>query len=128
MSVKAITDSSALVFGGTAGIGLASAERLLRDGLPRLVIATQAGGVKADGRSLAAQIESSRVNEKLMAGTINNLTTSSENITSAESRIRDVDMAAEMAEYTKLSVINQAATAMLAQANQQPEQVLSLLQ
>ncbi|MDX3806666.1 SDR family NAD(P)-dependent oxidoreductase [Bosea thiooxidans] len=38
MSVKAITDSSALIFGGTAGIGLASAERLLRDGLPRLLI------------------------------------------------------------------------------------------
>ena len=66
--------------------------------------------------------------ENRLEHTINNLTTSSENITSAESRIRDVDMAAEMAEYTKLSVINQAATAMLAQANQQPEQVLSLLQ
>ncbi|HWR44472.1 flagellin [Sporomusa sp.] len=59
--------------------------------------------------------------------TINNLTTSSENLTSAESRIRDVDMASEMAEYTKLSTLNQAATAMLAQANQLPQQVLSLL-
>ena len=66
--------------------------------------------------------------ENRLEHTINNLTTSSENITSAESRIRDVDMAAEMAEYTKLSVINQAATAMLAQANQQPQQVLQLLQ
>jgi flagellin len=60
--------------------------------------------------------------------TINNLTTSSENLTSAESRIRDVDMASEMAEYTKLSTLNQAATAMLAQANQLPQQVLTLLQ
>lgn len=60
--------------------------------------------------------------------TINNLTTSSENLTAAESRIRDVDMASEMAEYTKLSVLTQAATAMLAQANQQPQQVLTLLQ
>ncbi|HWQ62497.1 MAG TPA: flagellin [Negativicutes bacterium] len=59
--------------------------------------------------------------------TINNLTTTSENLTAAESRIRDVDMASEMAEYTKLSVISQAATAMLAQANQQPQQVLTLL-
>jgi flagellin len=59
--------------------------------------------------------------------TINNLTTTSENLTAAESRIRDVDMASEMADYTKLSVITQAATAMLAQANQQPQQVLSLL-
>ncbi|MDR7868242.1 MAG: flagellin [Sporomusaceae bacterium] len=59
--------------------------------------------------------------------TINNLTTTSENLTAAESRIRDVDMASEMATYTKLSVISQAATAMLAQANQQPQQVLTLL-
>lgn len=59
--------------------------------------------------------------------TINNLTTTSENMTSAESRIRDVDMAAEMAEYQKNSVLQQAAQAMLAQANQQPQQVLSLL-
>lgn len=59
--------------------------------------------------------------------TINNLTTSSENLTSAESRIRDVDMASEMSKYTQKSVLNQAATAMLAQANQLPQQVLSLL-
>ncbi len=60
--------------------------------------------------------------------TINNLETSSENLSSAESRIRDVDMAAEMATYQKNSVLQQAAQAMLAQANQQPQQVLSLLQ
>ena len=65
--------------------------------------------------------------ENRLDHTINNLTTASENLTSAESRIRDVDMASEMAEYTKLSVLTQAATAMLAQANQQPQQVLSLL-
>ncbi|HWR39259.1 MAG TPA: flagellin [Patescibacteria group bacterium] len=59
--------------------------------------------------------------------TINNLTTTSENLTAAESRIRDVDMASEMATYTKYSVLNQAATSMLAQANQLPQQVLSLL-
>ncbi|KYC64881.1 flagellin [Heyndrickxia coagulans] len=59
--------------------------------------------------------------------TINNLTTSSENLTSAESRIRDVDMAKEMSEQTKQSILAQAAQAMLAQANQQPQQVLQLL-
>ncbi|HML90385.1 MAG TPA: flagellin [Methylomusa anaerophila] len=59
--------------------------------------------------------------------TINNLTASSENLTAAESRIRDVDMASEMATYTNKSVLNQAATAMLAQANQLPQQVLTLL-
>lgn len=60
--------------------------------------------------------------------TINNLGTASENLTASESRIRDVDMAKEMMEFTKNSILSQAATAMLAQANQQPQGVLQLLQ
>ncbi|MBW9170638.1 flagellin protein [Clostridium estertheticum] len=59
--------------------------------------------------------------------TIANLGTSSENLTSAESRIRDVDMAKEMSTFSKNNILNQAAQAMLAQANQQPQQVLALL-
>ena len=59
--------------------------------------------------------------------TINNLNTSSENITAAESRIRDVDMAKEMMTMTKENIKAQAAQAMLAQANQAPQQVLQLL-
>ncbi|CAM3349741.1 flagellin [Paenibacillus lupini] len=59
--------------------------------------------------------------------TINNLGTASENLTAAESRIRDVDMAKEMMEQTKNSILAQAAQAMLAQANQQPQGVLQLL-
>jgi len=59
--------------------------------------------------------------------TINNLGTSSENLTSAESRIRDVDMAKEMSTFSKNNILAQAAQAMLAQANQQPQQVLQLL-
>jgi len=59
--------------------------------------------------------------------TIANLGTSSENLTAAESRIRDVDMAKEMMEFTKSSILTQAAQAMLAQANQQPQGVLQLL-
>jgi flagellin len=59
--------------------------------------------------------------------TIANLGTSSENLTSAESRIRDVDMAKEMATFSKNNILSQAAQAMLAQANQQPQQVLQLL-
>jgi Flagellin and related hook-associated proteins len=60
--------------------------------------------------------------------TVNNLGTTSENLTSAESRIRDVDMAAEMMEMTKNNVLAQAAQSMLAQANTQPQNVLKLLQ
>lgn len=59
--------------------------------------------------------------------TINNLGTSSENLSAAESRIRDVDTAKEMMNFTKNSILQQAATAMLAQANQQPQNVLQLL-
>jgi len=59
--------------------------------------------------------------------TIANLGTSSENLTSAESRIRDVDMAKEMSTFSKNNILAQAAQAMLAQANQQPQQVLTLL-
>ncbi len=60
--------------------------------------------------------------------TINNLDTSSENLQASESRIRDVDMAKEMTEFTKNNILTQAAQAMLAQANQQPQSVLQLLQ
>ncbi len=59
---------------------------------------------------------------------INNLDTSAENLTAAESRIRDLDMAKEMTNYTKNNILVQAATAMLAQANSAPQGVLQLLQ
>ena len=60
--------------------------------------------------------------------TINNLSVQTENITAAESRIRDVDMAKEMMAYTKNNILVQASQAMLAQANQVPQGVLQLLQ
>ncbi len=60
--------------------------------------------------------------------TINNLDTTSENTQSAESRIRDTDMAEEMVEYSKNNILSQAGQSMLAQANQQTQGVLSLLQ
>jgi flagellin len=59
--------------------------------------------------------------------TVDNLNTMNENVTSSESRIRDVDMAEEMTNFTKNNILNQAAQAMLAQANQLPQGVLQLL-
>lgn len=59
--------------------------------------------------------------------TINNLSTSAENLIAAESRIRDVDMAKEMMEMTKNNILQQASQSMLAQANQTPQNVLQLL-
>ncbi|WP_096434751.1 flagellin [Alteribacter populi] len=63
-----------------------------------------------------------------MEHTINNLQVTHENLTSSESRIRDADMAKEMTEFTRNNILNQSATAMLAQANQLPQGVLQLLQ
>lgn len=59
--------------------------------------------------------------------TIANLSTAAENLSAAESRIRDVDMAAEMAAFTRSQILLQAGTAMMAQANQKPQSVLQLL-
>lgn len=78
------------------------------------------GTVSSERASLGA-------NQNRLEHTINNLTTTSENLSAAESRIRDVDMAKEMMEFTKNNILNQASTAMLAQANQMPQGVLQLL-
>ncbi len=78
-----------------------------------------------------AKVSSERANlgsvQNRLEYNVNRIASSSENMTTAESRIRDVDMAKEMMEYTKNSILMQAAQAMLAQANQQPQQVLQLL-
>ncbi|MFA1714215.1 flagellin Hag [Peribacillus frigoritolerans] len=66
-------------------------------------------------------------NQNRLEHTINNLGTSSENLSAAESRVRDTDMAKTMMEQTKNSILAQASQAMLAQANQQPQGVLQLL-
>jgi len=66
--------------------------------------------------------------ESRLNAAINNLLVARENFQSAESRIRDVDVAAEAAELTRLNILQQAASAVLAQANQQPALALSLLQ
>lgn len=77
--------------------------------------------------SVSAQRSKLGAFQNRLEHTINNLGTSSENLTAAESRIRDVDMAKEMMNQTKNSILSQAAQAMLAQANQQPQGVLQLL-
>lgn len=64
--------------------------------------------------------------ENRLTHTINNLSTQSENLTSAQSQITDVDMASEMSNYTRSNILVQSATAMLAHANQLPQGVLSL--
>ncbi|PXW93016.1 flagellin [Streptohalobacillus salinus] len=66
-------------------------------------------------------------NQNRLEHTIANLDNSSENLSAAESRVRDVDMAKEMMEMTRANILSQASQSMLAQANQQPQSVLQLL-
>ena len=105
------------------GLGISTVDVSNQDGA-KAAIATiddainTVSGTRADLGALQNRLEH----------TVNNLGVTSENLTAAESRIRDVDMAKEMMEYTKNNILSQAAQAMLAQANQQPQGVLQLLQ
>ena len=83
--------------------------------------------IDAATKKVSAQRSKLGANQNRLEHTIKNLGTSSENLTASESRIRDVDMAKEMMNFTRNNVLNQASQAMLAQANQLPNQVLQLL-
>ncbi|MCM3760907.1 flagellin [Alkalihalobacillus oceani] len=77
--------------------------------------------------SVSAQRSNLGAFQNRLEHTISNLDNSAENLQAAESRIRDVDMAREMMEYTRANILSQASQAMLAQANQAPQSVLQLL-
>lgn len=81
-------------------------------------------------RVVKASYQEASIGEKMnrLEFTSSNLTTASENLQSAEATYRDADMAKEMTQLTKNNILNQAATQMLAQANQQNQGVLNLLQ
>ncbi len=97
-------------------------------------LTSTAGATAAIGTLDTALKDVSTVRAKLGAfqnrfeHTINNLNVAVENLSASESRIRDVDMASEMVNFTKNQILSQAGTAMLAQANQAPQSVLRLLQ
>lgn len=107
----------------------------LRDmGLEDLDVSSEKSATEAIDRIDSAMQFISSIRGRLGASqnrlesTINSLDVTSENMTAAYSRIMDVDMAEEMTQYTTAQVITQAATSMLAQANERPSQVLQLLQ
>ena len=113
------------------GIGDMSSKGL---GIDKVDISNQDGAAKAIDTiknaidRVSAQRASLGATQNRLEYTINNLDTASENLQAANSRIRDTDMAKMMMEYTKTNVLTQSAQAMLAQANQQPQSVLQLLQ
>jgi len=138
-NTKALLDGT---FTGTIHIGANTGQNLVINisnmgvsalGISGLAISTQALADAAIASIDAAINLVSTERAKLGAlqnrleHTINNLSVASENLTAAESRIRDLDMAQEMMAFTRSQILSQAGTAMLAQANQIPAIVLQLL-
>jgi flagellin len=103
------------------------------DSVKKIDVSTRAGAVQAiDTIDLALeQVSSSRANlgalQNRLESTINNLTTTSENLSASRSRILDADFAAETAQLSRNQIIQQAGVSILAQANQQPQVALALL-
>lgn len=88
---------------------------------------TVLSGIDAQINAVSSARSYLGANQNRLENTINNLNITAENLTAAESRIRDVDMAKEQMQFTKNNILTQAAQAMLAQANQLPQGVLQLL-
>lgn len=128
-------------FNGTAVLSSDTSIIISDDGTTALAIASVASAASITGlvsNSSVSAIEGAikKTNaaratygsqQNRLESTVRNLKTTSENLQAAESRIRDTDMAEEMSNFTKNNILVQAGTAMLAQANQQPQNVLSLL-
>jgi flagellin len=126
ITTSAVTLSAAIASGGLAELSAlsdtASAKAALSTGsLSDISTIDDALTNISSARANYGAIEN-RLNHRL-----NNLATYQENLTASESRIRDVDMASEMTNYTKENILQQAGTSMLAQANQAPQNILSLL-
>ncbi|WP_104105540.1 flagellin [Nocardioides sp. 616] len=90
-------------------------------------VVTDSNSVKAAIDTVSAQRAELGATQNRFEHTINNVNVAVENLSAAESRIRDTDMAQEMMNFTRSQILSQAGTAMLAQANQAPQGVLSLL-
>jgi flagellin len=128
---ETITTSAVQLSSGVASGGLAELQGLSTAALASAAL-TSGGLSTLDSIDDAlTNVSTARANygavQNRLEHRLNNLSTYQENLTNSESQIRDVDMASEMTNYTKLSVLQQAGTAMLAQANQAPQSILSLL-
>ncbi|MFB8376756.1 flagellin N-terminal helical domain-containing protein [Paenibacillus taichungensis] len=130
---KSDNETTAISNAATTQADVAAADLTVKDDTKGIRISTQATADQAITTINNALNKVSEERSKLGANqnrlehTINNLGATSENLSAAESRIRDVDMAKEMMSFTKNNILTQAAQAMLAQANQQPQGVLQLL-
>ncbi len=122
----------------TVTIGKMDGTTLLKSDATKFIIDSKASNVRKAGGMISvidkaiAKVSDQRAAlgavQNRLEHTINNLTATNENLSDANSRIRDVDMAEEMMTFTKSNILSQAATSMLAQANAMPNSVLNLLQ
>ncbi len=132
-AVAATVVHAGLTFGAAPAGSLANGDTIIVDLFGGINVSTQSDANSAITAVNDAINTVSGERSKLGAiqnrleHTIANLATSSENLTAAESRIRDVDIAVEMMNFTKYQILAQASTAMLAQANAKPQAVLQLL-
>jgi flagellin len=129
-----VSSTSSLAIGGTvANVGLNAAIALDVNGVDDIDISTAAGAQEAIKRvdSALTSVNSTRASlgaiQNRLESTVNSLSTTSENLSAARSRILDADFAAETAALTRGQILQQAGTAILAQANSLPQNVLSLL-
>jgi flagellin len=130
---ETITTAGAALSGNLAGGGVSELTSLASASDAKAAMALSTGGLFTLSAVDTAIKNVSTVRGNLGAvqnrleHRLANLATYQENLTASESRIRDVDMASEMTKFTKLNILQQAGTSMLAQANQAPQGVLSLL-
>jgi flagellin len=127
------TDTAATATASTSANGGTNGPSTYTNGIKIDIIDKDNASAAADAIRLVSNYVSDErgklgAQQNRLEHTVNTLTTASENTTAAKSRILDTDMAKEMMEYTSKNVIAQAAQSMLAQANSQPQNVLSLLQ
>ncbi|MCY4756223.1 flagellin N-terminal helical domain-containing protein [Pelomonas aquatica] len=125
--------SGSVVFAQTAGLNSTTAIAATGTAVSAIDISTvtNANSALSAIDAALASVNSSRANlgaiQNRFSSTINNLSTTSNNLAASRSRIQDADFAAETANLSRAQVLQQAGTAMVAQANQQPQQVLTLL-
>jgi flagellin len=129
ISTQAVTLSGAIGSAGTGGLSEITA--LSTTALAKTALSSGSLSTIDVIDNAIKNISSARANygavQNRLDHRLNNLATYQENLTASESRIRDVDMASEMTNYTKENILQQAGTSMLAQANQMPQSILSLL-
>ena len=120
-------DIAVFTTGATIAMGEKGTDTLDIADVTAITVGADATGIDANIDLVNTMRATYGAQQNRLEHAINNYNTTAQNLTSAESRIRDVDMAKEMTNYTKDNILLQAAQSMLAQANSQPQNVLQLL-